>query len=83
MSKRYREILTTLKLDSKSRFHDLRHNFVTNLLESGVNPKIISEMVGHTIPEHILLATTFQTYSHVDVEMQRGAAQYIEDSYLN
>lgn len=83
VSKRYREILTTLKLDSKSRFHDLRHNFVTSLLNSKVNPKIISEMTGHVIPEHILNATTFQTYSHVDVEMQRDAAQYIEDSYLN
>lgn len=83
VSKKYREILTKLKLDSKSRFHDLRHNFVTSLLNSKVNPKIISEMTGHVIPEHILNATTFQTYSHVDVEMQRDAAQYIEDSYLN
>ena len=29
------------------RFHDLRHTAATLLLERGVNPKVVSEMLGH------------------------------------
>jgi integrase len=51
------------------RFHDLRHTAATLLLGSGVNPKIVSEMLGHS---HISI--TLSLYSHVTPHMQQQAA---------
>jgi integrase len=42
------------------RFHDLRHTCATLLLTRNVNPKIVSEMLGHST-----IAITLDTYSHV------------------
>jgi integrase len=54
---------------AKIRFHDLRHTCATLLLLQGVNPKIVSEMLGHST-----VAITLDLYSHVTPNMQRGAA---------
>jgi integrase len=50
------------------RPHDLRHTFATLLLRAGVNPKIVSEMLGHAS-----VAFTLSVYSHVLPDMQRDA----------
>ena len=42
------------------RFHDLRHTCATLLFSQNVNPKIVSEMLGHST-----IAITLDTYSHV------------------
>ena len=42
------------------RFHDLRHTCATLLLSRNVNPKVVSEMLGHSS-----IAITLDTYSHV------------------
>lgn len=42
------------------RFHDLRHTCATLLLSKNVNPKVVSEMLGHAN-----IAITLDTYSHV------------------
>src|SRR5829696_2841027 len=42
------------------RFHDLRHTCATLLLSKNVNPKVVSEMLGHAS-----IAITLDTYSHV------------------
>jgi integrase len=47
------------------RFHDLRHTAATLMLLQGVNPKVVSEMLGHTTVE-----MTLDTYSHVLPTMQ-------------
>jgi integrase len=57
------------------RFHDLRHTCATLLLSSNVNPKIVSEMLGHAT-----IAITLDTYSHVLPNMQKGAARALEDT---
>lgn len=41
------------------RFHDLRHTAATLMLTAGVNPKVVSEMLGHTS-----VAITLDRYSH-------------------
>jgi integrase len=50
------------------RFRDLRHTCATTLLLAGVNPKIVSEMLGHAS-----VAITLVLYSHVQPTMQRRA----------
>jgi integrase len=57
------------------RFHDLRHTCATLLLSRNVNPKIVSEMLGHAS-----VAITLDTYSHVLPNMQSEAAKALEDA---
>jgi integrase len=51
------------------RFHDLRHTAATLLLSARVNPKVVSEMLGHAT-----VAITLDIYSHVLPDMQQDAA---------
>lgn len=60
------------------RFHDLRHTCATLLLRRGVNPKIVSEMLGHAN-----ISITLDTYSHVTPDMQQAAAQAMDDVLLD
>ncbi len=39
-----------VKIKVKPGFHDLRHSYVSQLVEAGVDPKVISEQVGHYDP---------------------------------
>ncbi|MEJ9256033.1 tyrosine-type recombinase/integrase [Bacillus wiedmannii] len=52
------------------KFHDLRHTHATILLKQGVNPKIISERLGHTD-----ISMTLSVYSHVLPNMQEEAVK--------
>jgi len=56
------------------RFHDLRHTCATLLLSKNVNPKIVSEMLGHAS-----VSITLDVYSHLMPDMQEKAAQALED----
>lgn len=56
------------------RFHDLRHTCATLLLAKNVNPKIVSEMLGHST-----IAITLDTYSHVLPNMRDQAAAAMEE----
>ncbi|WP_116246293.1 tyrosine-type recombinase/integrase [Nocardiopsis sp. FIRDI 009] len=51
------------------RLHDLRHTCATLLLGMGVNPKIVSERLGHADVQ-----TTLGTYTHALPALQRDAA---------
>lgn len=55
------------------RPHDLRHTCATLLLGQGINPKIVSEMLGHST-----VAITLDLYSHVLPTMQQSAASALE-----
>ncbi len=57
------------------RFHDLRHTCATLLLSKNVNPKIVSEMLGHAT-----IAITLDTYSHVLPGMDDGLADAMGDA---
>ena len=48
------------------RFHDLRHSYATLMLAKGVNPKIVSSVLGHSGVD-----VTLDIYSHPDVSMQK------------
>lgn len=51
------------------RFHDLRHTAATLALLARVNPKVVSEMLGHAS-----VSITLDLYSHVLPDMQQDAA---------
>ncbi len=52
------------------RFHDLRHTHATLMLVAGVNPKVVSERLGHSS-----VAFTMDVYSHVLPGLQESAAE--------
>jgi integrase len=57
------------------RFHDLRHSHATQLLASGVHPKIASERLGHAS-----VGITLDLYSHVTDTMQTEAAVKLDSA---
>ena len=57
-------------------FHQLRHTAATILLLKNVNPKIVSEMLGHAS-----IAITLDTYSHVLPNLQDSAVAAMEEAF--
>jgi integrase len=47
LAQNFHPLLTKARLP-RMRFHDLRHTAATLLLGRGINPKIVSEMLGHS-----------------------------------
>jgi integrase len=56
------------------RFHDLRHSAATILLDTGIHPKIVQEMLGHN-----QISMTMDIYSHVLPTMQQDTARKLND----
>jgi integrase len=54
------------------RLHDVRHTYATLALDSGVEPKILSDRVGHSN-----MSVTFQVYAHRSTGHDRVAADLI------
>ena len=59
------------------RFHDLRHTFATTALANGMDIKTLSAIIGHNSAE-----TTLNIYTHITDEMQRTAADKIEQGIM-
>jgi integrase len=59
------------------RLHDVRHTHASLLLAAGVNPKVVSERLGHSS-----VAFTLDTYAHVLPGMQPQAAEMFMDLVL-
>jgi integrase len=74
-SRQFKPLLRRAKLPETTRFHDLRHTCATPLLTKNVNPKFVSEMLGHSN-----IAITLDTYSHVLPSMQDSAARALEEA---
>ena len=60
------------------RFHDLRHTFATHVLASGVDVKTLSGILGHTRS-----AFTLDTYTHTTGDMQKRAAEIVEEFIID
>jgi integrase len=56
------------------RFHGLRHDFASLLLAAGVADRVVMEMMGHSN-----IAMTANRYQHVPDELQRLAADRLDD----
>lgn len=55
------------------RFHDIRHTFATLSLQSYVDPKTLSEALGHAT-----VAFTLDVYGHSNEDMKQQAADQLE-----
>jgi integrase len=64
----FKKYLVKAGLSRDIRFHDLRHTAATLLLASGVNAKVVSELLGHSN-----VAITLRIYAHVLPHMQQSA----------
>jgi integrase len=58
------------------RVHDLRHTAASVMLEAGIHPKVVQEMLGHKT-----IVTTLDTYSHV-LPVLHGEAIRVLDAWL-
>ena len=73
----YRRFLAKHGLDNAElNLHRFRHTFATMMLERGVNPRVVQEMLGHEDIE-----TTLGTYSHVLPEVHDSVADVLDDIY--
>lgn len=72
-NRHFKKILESAKLPTTFRLYDLRHTCATLLLMAGVNPKIVSERLGHAS-----VVLTLDTYSHVLPNMQQSATEKLE-----
>jgi integrase len=61
----------------KIRLHDLRHAHATQMLGSGIHPKIASERLGHSS-----IAITLDLYSHVMPNMQADAVATMDEALI-
>ncbi len=57
------------------RLHDLRHSAASLMLERGVHPKVVQEVLGHA-----QIGVTLDTYSHVAPSMARDASAAVEEA---
>ncbi len=69
----FKRYLLKAGLSRDIRFHDLRHTAATLLLASGVNVKVVSEMLGHSS-----VSITLSIYAHVLPHMQQSAVSAME-----
>jgi integrase len=58
------------------RVHDLRHTAASVMLEAGIHPKVVQEMLGHKT-----IVTTLDTYSHV-LPVLHGEAIRVLDEWF-
>ncbi|MFZ7807117.1 tyrosine-type recombinase/integrase [Bacillus thuringiensis] len=61
----------------KIKTHNLRYTHATILLKQGVNPKIISERLGHTD-----ISLTLSIYSHVSSNIQEEGVKNFGKSII-
>ena len=73
-----RELAKLLKKSGvpRVRFHDLRHTAATLLFAQGINPKVVSEMLGHSD-----IVITLSLYGHVTPPMQKQAADTMDQIF--
>lgn len=73
LTRRFQAVLERAGLP-RMRFHDARHTCASLLLAQGVQPRVIMETLGHS-----QIGLTLNTYAHVIPELQREAAERMEE----
>jgi integrase len=76
LTHQFTRLIGRIKELPRVRFHDLRHSHATQLLLTGVHPKVAQERLGHAS-----ITTTLDLYSHVTETMQSDAAQRLDAAF--
>ncbi len=66
---KYKRYLRSCELDNFN-FHALRHTFATRCIEAGVDPKVLSEILGHASVQ-----ITLDRYVHPSLEIKRTSLE--------
>ena len=75
--KMFKDLLKRLSIEDNC-FYCTRHSFATRLLENGINPKIPSEIMGHSNTY-----TTFKHYNTCFMEDKRAKLELLSNKLLN
>ncbi len=73
VTRAFKKILAKANIRTSIRLYDLRRTTATLLLQAGVNPKVVSERLGHST-----IVLTLDVYSHVLPTMQQDATVRLE-----
>lgn len=73
LNRHFKGVLRKAEIRTSIRLYDLRHTTATLLLQAGVNPKVVSERLGHAG-----ITLTLDVYSHVLPNMQQDATEQLE-----
>lgn len=73
----FKNILNSLSIEYKN-FHALRHTFATNCINCGMDPKCLSELLGHSD-----VKTTLNKYVHPSLEQKRNQINFLSVDYGN
>jgi integrase len=76
MTRKWRRFIVAHNLPD-IRLHDLRHSNATALIQAGVNPRVVQQRLGHSN-----VSITLNTYTHVLPDMDKDAAQKLDDVIL-
>lgn len=71
----FQRILASLSIEKKN-FHSLRHTFATNCIDSGMDPKCLSEILGHSD-----VKTTLNRYVHPSLEQKMKQINFFATDY--
>ncbi len=74
---KFKSYLESCNLPQKN-FHALRHTFATRCMEAGVDPKTLSEILGHSN-----ISTTMNIYVHPTFEKKKSQIELMLNYYRN
>ncbi|MEO7909231.1 MAG: tyrosine-type recombinase/integrase [Roseiflexaceae bacterium] len=72
----FKKVIAEMGLSANTRFHDLRHSVASFLIDAGEHPRVIQEMLGHS-----LLSTTMNVYGHVLESTHRQATDRLDELF--
>ena len=67
---KYKQILRKCGITTDYTFHALRHTYATRCIESGIDPKVVSELLGHSS-----VAITLNRYVHPTMELKKRCVE--------
>ena len=67
---RYKQVLQKCGITTSYTFHALRHTYATRCIESGIDPKVVSELLGHSS-----VTITLNRYVHPTLEMKKRSVE--------
>lgn len=67
---KYKQILRKCGISTDYTFHALRHTYATRCIENGIDPKVVSELLGHSS-----VTITLNRYVHPTMEMKKRCVE--------